>query len=581
MFGSLLLARADIRANAVLRRVLFGYNAVLKGLLVVEMLIIANVAIWVIFPYTYDWTQTRGLHALAEASKNLLHQLKQPTHVFVLMSQGISMQSDVHALLDNLQAESDKLDVKYISPDDVRDRPEYEELSKQFPKILPAGGRRSLSDFESGRGILIVYGTMPKENSKEKPPPYAFVPERKIYDKTPAGHGERESRIFRGEVEVMKELNYLVHGGKNRRLYFLQGDEEIDINQTQALVRLAPFAEMSQLGASSLVERLKKDNYEVEAITFSKGYADKKKSDKVHYLGGKGKDARPELPDPKDTYAVIIAGPSSPLGPEALGAIERYIDRGGRLMVLFDIVLLEDPATKQVSLRQSGLEETLKKYGITSADEMALSRYVPARRRADPYRVLATPPPDSENLLAKQFVRTGVFFNTTRVIRPATAGRFKGEPVFVTIPWRPQFQDIYPATIAIRSPADFLRPTAAFTELAERGDLKARIEESLPVVVGVSDDKKPRMVVFGDTEFIGNAAMQTEDRGNNYSLFVSSLEWMSEHTGLVGPQPKTSNVVTMPLDKIEHFNRIHGLPFWLMFLGIVGLGGGIWLVRRR
>jgi hypothetical protein len=43
MFGSLLLARSDIRGNVVLRRVLFGYAAVVEGLLLFEMLVVANI----------------------------------------------------------------------------------------------------------------------------------------------------------------------------------------------------------------------------------------------------------------------------------------------------------------------------------------------------------------------------------------------------------------------------------------------------------------------------------------------------------------------------------------------------------
>jgi len=75
-------------------------------------------------------------------------------------------------------------------------------------------------------------------------------------------------------------------------------------------------------------------------------------------------------------------------------------------------------------------------------------------------------------------------------------------------------------------------------------------------VVTVSEDARPRMVVFGDTEFISNTAMRTEDRANNYSLFVSALEWMSEHENPrgIGPQPKTSEVVTMPMARAERGN---------------------------
>jgi hypothetical protein len=582
MFGSLMLARADIRSNAILRRVLFGYNTVLNGLLVLQMVIVLNIVAYALVPYTFDWTSTRGLHALAQSSKNLLHELKQPTHVFVLLSQGMASQSDVRVLLENIRAESDKVDIDYIAPD--RDIGRYMELGKKFPKILP-DARGLARDQESGRGILIVYGPIPKDANHKVP--YTFIPERKIYDESPGGFQQQKaSKTFKGEVEVIKELNYLVRGGEKRKLYFLQGNDEIDITQTQPFRRLfALQAEMSRLGASMLVDKLKKDNYEVEAITFVKSFAqdESRKNDKVRYIGEAGPDKRPELPDPKEAYAVVIAGASAPFSPEALAAIERYVERGGKLMVLLDIVLTKDPQAKTVKdlkLRESGLETVLKKYGIESTDEFAIAdSTIPNRPIADPFAIPSMPPEKSDNLLAKQFANEQIVFRTVRVIRPAAGGKFKAEPVFTSIPWRPQLRGLIPAVIAVRDTGAFGKPQDYFEEAEQQGTLLKRVTEELPLVVAVSDDSRPRMVVFGDTEFISNDAMRSE---NNYSLFVSALEWMSERgEGLIGPQPKVQTTVEMPARIATNYTRVHLVPLWLMFIGIVGLGGGMWLIRRR
>ncbi len=126
----------------------------------------------------------------------------------------------------------------------------------------------------------------------------------------------------------------------------------------------------------------------------------------------------------------------------------------------------------------------------------------------------------------------------------------------------------------------FKNPYEVFDEIDQRGELVKRIREELPLVVAVSEDTRPRMVLFGDTEFISNA-MIAGPNSINYSLFVSALEWMAEHEGLVGPQPKTQEIVEMPAGAAMNFTRIHLVPLWLMFLAIIGVGGGIWLVRRR
>jgi hypothetical protein len=581
MFGSLLLARADIRANAVLRRVLYGYNAVLNGLLVVQMLLVLNIVLYAMVPYTFNWTQTLGLHALAESSKNVLHKLKQPTHVFVLMSANMASQSDVRSLLDNLQAESNKVEVKFISPD--RDLPDYSDLADKFPKILPSGKLVGRMNEDSGRGILIVYGDMPK--NKDHKVPYAFIPERKMYDEMPQMHGQRASKSFKGEIEVMTEINYLVGGGEKRKIYFLQGNDEIDIFESDAARRVDPRGEMSLLGASMLVDKLKKDNYDVEAITFSKTYAEdpKRKGEKVRYVGPPGADKPAKLPD--DASVIIVAGASNQIPSEGITALEKYVERGGKLLVMLDLVLSKEIKAKDfrdLKLRESGIEEMLKKYGIGSTDEFAIAQLLPRIRLVDPYNIPSQPPEKAENVIAKQFFDRLVWFKWVRVIRPAAApaGRYKAEPVFVTIPWRPQTAREVPAVIAERDIAALRNPFDTFDELQQRMELPKRAMEELPLVVAVSDEAKPRMIVFGDTEFISNYAMMTDRTGNNYALFVSSLEWMSEREA-IGPRPKESKEVHMPEAIAINTTRIHLMPLWLMFITIVGLGTGIWLVRRR
>ena len=587
MYGSLMLARADVHANAILRRALFGYNAIVGGLLVIAILLVMNIAGYAMIPYTFDWTKTRGLHSLNLSSKHLLHELRKPVNVYVLLSEGMASRTDMRVLLDNLQAESDKVKVKFISPDESL--PDYQDLAEKFPKILPEQ-RLMRGDSETGRGILMVYGEMPQ--GKDHKVPYAFIAQRKLYDTRPAmGHGEKATRTFKGEVEVMKELNYLVRGQTTRKLLFLQGNDELDIGEMQPLMRQDLRVEMAPLGVASLVDRLKKDNYEVQAITFSKEYAEEHKRDNVLYVGEAGSDKKPEIP--KDAYALVIAGASKKISADGLAAIEKYMERGGenpgKLMALFDVVLTDEPKAKDRRLKESGLEGVLKKYGIDSTDEMVVVQAVsetgaPLGRPIDPFKLLLAPPRKTDNVLAKQFFDTPIQVRTARVIRPSPGGRFKAEPAFTTIPGAALR---FGAAIADRDygALDSQSIFGLFKDLAIRGELRKKMTEELPIIVAVSDDVKPRMVVFGDTEFINNAQIGV---GANYSVFVSALEWMAEHEGLggvgglVGPQPVARETVEMPRKYAEdNFTHIHMIPMWLMLITIIGLGGGIWLVRRR
>jgi hypothetical protein len=569
MFGSLLLARSDIRGNVVLRRVLFGYSAVVEGLLLVEMLVVANIVVNAMVPYTFDWSDNRGLQALSESSKNLLHELKQPAHAYVLMSQNSASYNEVRNLLENMRAESDKFDVKYISPD--RMTFDYESLAKKFPQILPAGGPMRGDD--SGRGILLVYGDMPTEEKHKVP--YTFIQEKKIYDEIPAGmQGGKPKRLFKGEVEVARELNFLLHGKKKRKVYFLQGDDELDIAMTDTVRRIDPRDELSLFGAAMLMDKLKKDNYEVQGMTFSKTFAGdgKKGKSDILFVGEKegdkkGAEKKPAAV-PKDAYAVVVLGASNTIPPAGLDALGKYMDGGGRMLVLFDLVLTNDVK----SMKFSGMEEFVKKYGIESTNEFAL-RVV---ERGDPYTIVATGAPKSENTLAKQLQRSGVQIRTVRVIRPAVAaGRLKAAPVMVSIPK-------FTPAVAEKDVSVVKDPIRFLVELQDQGVLLERMSTPLPVVVGVSEDDKGRMVVFGDTEFVGNVGLAQDRSGENYSLFVSALEWLADRDAtFVGPRPKETGSYALPKTVAAEYTRIYMTPMWLMLLTIIGVGTGIWLVRRR
>src|SRR5262249_34707638 len=116
LFGSLLLARVDIRQNVVMRRLLFGYNTFLTGLLVLATLVLLNVVVYATYPLNFEFSKSRGLHGLSDSTKNVLRGLKEDVHIYVLMSPRSDIDPDVRNLMDNLQAYTRRLRVSYLSP---------------------------------------------------------------------------------------------------------------------------------------------------------------------------------------------------------------------------------------------------------------------------------------------------------------------------------------------------------------------------------------------------------------------------------------------------------------------------------
>ncbi len=409
MFLSFNLARTDIRSSATLRRVMYGYDTILQGLLLVEVLAVLNVVIYALVPFTFDWTKTRGAYSLADSSKNLISGLKKEINVVVLMRQGNPVYKDLHNLLDNCQAlNSTKFKVTYISPESSQ--LQFENLVKVFPKILPETGNVS-------SGVLLVDGPIPKDEKHNTA--YTFVVDRKLHDMDrPRGPDEKAKHIFKGEAEILKEVKFLALGKEKRKIFVLQGDDAADINNKDGRER-ADFREgFATVGIGFLIDQLSAESYDVSGLSFRKPIG--KPPANIHFVkeDGKKKDV------PADCQTLIIPGVSKKLSQDALDGIERYLERGGKLIVFFDVVVDDEFA----KMRDTGLEELLRAYGVDVTNEFPLR--VP-RGEDDPARVLlAFPARSSANPLASKFSRPIAMDRTARVVKPGEGQRrFRAEPI--------------------------------------------------------------------------------------------------------------------------------------------------------
>lgn len=578
MFVSLRLARADVRTSAELRRLLYGYNAAFSVLLVVEILVVLNVIFYATYPYTFEWTKTRGAYALSNSSKNLLRDLKRETHVFVLMPQDQLIYGDLRTLLANAQAETGLLDVQYVAPD--QDVYQYQRLSELFPKIIP-DARLSRGE-ETGWGVLLVYGEMPRD-AKDNKTPHAFIPLRKLFE---IDHGQargeptKSVRIFKGEAEIMRELNFLVHNQQKRRVYIVQGYGSPDVNDMEPTSRRDMTQAFAETGVGDLAAKLRKENYEVQGLSFGLKVPGAKAENLTY--AEEGADKKKNVP--KDAYAVLIAG-AVELPSEVVEAIERYMDRDGKLMVFLDVIVNDD----YTALRKSGLEALLKRYGVEARDEFSLRFSQRLDPRDDPRIVFGTAPRNPENPLAKQFFRNAVFMKrTARLLRAGDVpGRFKVDELLVLDSRRLILNAQWYYT-AEKNPAGLRDPFGHIIQMAKEGTLAAHVErgpEPVALAVtargdGAKGKETPRLIVFGDTDFITNLEMsRSATREFNYSWVLSGLEWLAAREGLVGPLPKETSNVALP--QTTNVSRMVFLPGWLMLLTLIGLGTGVWLMRRR
>ncbi len=567
IFAGLGLSMSQVRSNQNLRRATFGYGNVILGVFLFLLLLFTNIFVSIRARYTFDWSQTRGISALNAGSQSLLAGLTEPTNVYVLMSPDGRIFNDLRNFMGNCQAYNSKIAVNYIDPD--HETSKYNALANRFKEIV--SDMRSPMDDEGGRGVLIVYGTLPEDIKQSVP--HIFIPQNKLFEVDRRSGPNKEKLVLKAESEIIRELAFLAKKNDRRKIYLLQGDDALDMNVTAAGGRQNPSSDIAGLGAGNLVEKIKKESTDVRGISFGIAPADKKAKD-IDYLGSASGDKKIDIPD--DCDVLILPGPSAPIERAGLDAMERYMDRGGKMIVALDVVADQ----RFASLRKTGLEEFLKKYGVDVTDQVlyrlpkAQDQAIFGRDTGDYRLVLAQTPPKAATVLAKQFQRVPFRWWSVRVVKPGTSTKYQVEPLLVVDPKRP----IVWADESLAGLVDFERYTGELIRTKRLDTLYTT--ELLPVAVTVTErvgeTVKPRMVVFGDAEFLDNEDIAAFSV--NYDLIASSLEWMSERT-FIGPGPKESSRYSFGPDA-DTSSMLFG-AFWTMLVLTMILGVGVWLTRRK
>jgi hypothetical protein len=544
LFASLLLGYADIRINAVLRRLLFGYNSVLTGLLLLGILVVVNVTVYAYYPYTFQWTKARGLYSLSDKSKNTLEKLAEPVTIYVLLSPGRENFGDVRTLLENVRAFTNRVSVEYISPDVQVDR--FRELRDRFPKLG-----------QGGRGLLIVYGPATGKTT----PPNAFIPAASLWDQKPLGQEEEARdtkwvREFKGEDLLMTELRTLAKGGQQPVIYFTQGRGELDINDSD---RGDPH------GAGLFREWLKSKRYEVHALVWGpppKG----KPADSLTAYSQKTLDEPHAIP--KDAKTVIIAQPQMRFEPEILAALDKYLQDKGRLMVLSNIKV--EP--NAFNLVRTGLEDFLKKYGVELTGEFVMN----AGQQLPPLINFAAPPARGDNPIAVSFRDKADFpvQGAARVVRPEPGqGTNRAETVLEVA--SPPNVPVFWGESDLKALQD---PTRFARSLSPQQLMEKQSTAPLPVGVAVTGKDNPALVVYGDALMASN--YDRFPQVPYFDLMASSLEWLAGRPENIGIEPRKDTFYRFRSPTIS-VGRMVLLPAVLILLTIVGIGAGVWVVRRR
>jgi hypothetical protein len=578
MFASLQLARGAVRGSALMRRLLFGYNAVLTGLLLFGVLFVINVLVYVpvkpltLFDQVVDWTPGQ-IFTLSDATENLLRGLDKGPRFTVLMPDNTIISKDVERLMDNMRkvdrrVESRSID-PYKNPEDF-----WSDIHKfRIPEsevILPGyqgpDGRPAIIG-----GLLVEYGS---DN--------VFVPGRLLFHDVSDPRERGPVRYaFTGEREVAKALRKLSEK-TTAKIYFTQGNGELDLADSSP--------QQVDQGAGLLKQHLlDRGNYEVLPLKL-----------------GIGVEAVP-----KDAAVVVVARPTSPLPTHAVEALRAYLKREetkdkdgnvtqtrGKLLVLLDVVVSNDKMVR------TGLEPLLREYDVEVANDRLIAldklpggRLVLGERPLD---LSVVTDPNSRNPVARAFSPRSLtsgrefLFKTARSVGPREKGGVmaprvaRAESLLRTVG-----SVIWKTTDLTTSPTVLLRD---YIQNQRKPELSTWATVAVAVTQGgqsvpipghppITDKETPRMVVFGDATWITNAALVRADGKDAKDLFTSCLSWLRERPDVGVDVPEKVRPTYTLAGKLQQetgaVSRLYWLPPLFILLAVLALGGGVWVSRRR
>jgi ABC-type uncharacterized transport system involved in gliding motility auxiliary subunit len=317
---------------------------------------------------------------------------------------------------------------------------------------------------------------------------------------------------------------------EQKKVYFLDGHNERVIEGEQAA---------EGKGMKDAAEALRNENYTVETLL----------------LAAKGEV-------PADADVVIAAGPTRPLHESEHGALERYLSKGGALLVLID------PAAG------TDLGADLAKWGVELGDDVIVDRVQGLFGR--PTTPFAAEYGDHE---ITRELGDATMFHVARSVQVAAAAQAALAPIVRTseASWAERDMDrlLTKGEAAFDAGTDLQGPVS----LAIAGTLDLSGSDGAPPAgeAEPAEPKTARLVVVGDSDFASN---QLLGEFRNRDLFVNAVNWLLGDVEAISVRPGQARASRLQLTS-EQFLEIRYLALFVMPELIAVLGVIAWWQRRR
>lgn len=527
-------ARKQERHDQTARRLVYGTNLAVTGILLFAALVLLNGFVALRLPNRLD-TTAAGYYTIAPSTEDYVRNLSEKVTVYTFGGAG----QDETAVL--LQACQDLNPSKFIPRSVGRGvgPQELQKLRAKFPSV----------DFNNVAMIVAV---------GEDEARYSSIRESEVVrEEQPRSPEEPPQRFYEGETRLVRELLFLSDGKNKATVYFTQGNGEL------ALAATGGKQTSPDRSAAELKAYLEKANLQVMPLPFD--------------------SKAPKIPD--DASVIVIADPTLTLSKELAEALMKFMNepradgKKGKL-----IVLSAPHATpKGDTVQPTGLEELLKAFNVELApaflfnppdDQSAAEQILgiaSIQLQLSGHPVAGALPPAR---LRRPWLLTNsraieILPNANPANQTSALIETYGEGL---ITWQEtEQQDDTGAT--------FKRLQAQYKANPQATALKKKMTaEPVPLAAVATEGATPRLVVVGNGQLFNDATAANRKDGVGFRLVAASIDWLRDRP-VVDVANKQYGFYT-PQDKMDRM-RLLFLPFGLVVLGIVGLSAGIWVIRRK
>lgn len=449
---------------------------------------------------------------LSPRTLKVLETLPTEVKVLVYYHQDDRLYAEVTDLLREYAARSPRVRLELVDPD----RQPVEANLARTRYNLAALNQRNLILFDCNGKIKAVY--------QQDLGDYDLEPTAESAE-TGQTVFRRRAKNFKGEQLFTSALIHVI-SPRVLKAYFVQGHGEHDPASTDDIMGYSQFAHL-----------LRENGLETASFTLF-GTAEV----------------------PADCHLLIVAGPRTPFTQEELDKIDRYLNQGGRLMVLLNYRSFG---------RILNLESLLAAWGVMVGERFALD---PASATPTSQFQDLVVPITEPHAVTRPLLLGSAHLLLPRVVAAIKSGGRAAETLKVDEILHTSAEGILVKDVENGRPV--INPA---TDPRGRFSLMVAVEKG--AVPGVRAERgSTRLIVCGDSMFLSNQLIESR---NNRDLGGHCLNWLVDQTYLLaGIEPRPLQEYRLDLTR-RQLLTLNAILLGALPGGVLVLGALVWLRRRK